>query len=251
MRVDIDALRARVAAQLGPEVTVSRPLALRAASSLAGRIDHTILAPGATRADVERVCGEALEHRFASVCVNSRWVPLVSSALQGSGVLTCSVVGFPLGAMSSHAKAAETRDAVGNGADEIDMVLDVGDLKGGDLQAVEADIAAVVHAAQGRPVKVIIETCLLDDDEKVLACLLAVRAGAAYVKTSTGFSTAGATVEDIALMRAVVGDALGVKASGGVRTTADAEAMIAAGADRIGASASVAIVGGSAGASSY
>lgn len=249
--MDIDALRARVTAQLGPEVTVSRPLALRGASTLAGRIDHTILAPGATRAEVERVCGEALEHHFASVCVNSRWVPLVSSTLKGSGVMTCCVVGFPLGAMSSQAKAAETRDAVMNGADEIDMVIDVGDLKGGDLQAVEADIAAVVNAAQGRPVKVIIEACLLDDDEKVLACLLSVRAGAAYVKTSTGFSTGGATVDDIALMRAVVGDALGVKASGGVRTTADAEAMIAAGADRIGASASIAIIGGSAAASSY
>jgi len=244
VNLDIDALRTRVARELGPEVTVSRPLALRAASTLAGRIDHTILMPGATRADVERACGEALEHRFASVCVNSRWVPLVSSVLQGSSVMTCAVVGFPLGAMSSHAKAAETRDAVANGADEIDMVIDVGDLKGGDLAAVEADIEAVVAAAVGRPVKVIIETCLLDEDEKVIACLLAARAGASYVKTSSGFSTSGATVEDIALMRTVVGDALGVKASGGVRSTADAEAMIAAGADRIGASASVAIVGG-------
>ena len=247
---DIEALRARVAGQLGPEVVVSRPLALRAASSLAGRIDHTILAPGATRAEVERVCAEAIAHCFASVCVNSRWVPLVASVLEGSGVLTCSVVGFPLGAMSSHAKAAETRDAVANGADEIDMVIDIGDLRSGDLQAVLADIEAVVNAAQGRPVKVIIEACLLDHDEKAIACLLAVRAGAAYVKTSTGFGSGGATVDDIALMRAVVGDALGVKASGGVRTTADAEAMIAAGADRIGASASVAIVGGAGPASS-
>ncbi len=224
---------------------------LRTSTTLAGRIDHTILAADATATDVQRVCAEAREHHFASVCVNSRWVPLVHERLAGSGVLTCSVVGFPLGAMATAAKAEETRLAVAAGADEIDMVIDVGDLKAGNVAAVEEDIAAVVRAADGRTVKVIIETCLLTDEEKETACRLAMRAGAAYVKTSTGFSRAGATVEDVALMRRVVGDALGVKASGGIRTTADAEAMLAAGADRIGASASIAIIGGTASGGSY
>lgn len=247
---EIEEIRRRIE-ELGPASGLARPKALRESATLAGRIDHTILAADATRADVERVCGEALDHRFASVCVNSRWVPLVHSLLEGSGVLTCSVVGFPLGAMASQAKAEEAAWAVEAGADEIDMVLDIGDLKAGDLATVQVDIEAVVAAAEGRPVKVIIETCLLTDDEKVAACLLAMRAGAAYVKTSTGFGKAGATIGDVALMRRVVGGELGVKASGGIRTTADAEAMIAAGADRIGASASVAIIGGAAAESSY
>lgn len=229
---------------LGPGGSVERPRALRHADSLAGRIDHTLLGAAATSSEIIRVCQEAREHGFASVCVNSRWVPLVAAELAGSGVLTCSVVGFPLGAMASHAKAEETAFAVAAGADEIDMVISVGDLKEGNLSGVLHDIGAVVTAAQGRPVKVIIETCLLDDVEKAIACEIAARAGAAYVKTSTGMSTGGATAADVALMRAVVGDDLGVKASGGIRTTADAAAMIAAGADRIGASASIAIASG-------
>lgn len=238
--------RDRVEATLGPAAPIEPTSALRDAASVAGRIDHTLLAPGATRSDVERLCAEAIEHGFASACVNSRWVPVVSAALAGSGVMTCSVVGFPLGAMAAEAKAAEARIAVAAGADELDMVLDVGGLRSGDLRAVRDDIAGVVQAAQGRPVKVILETCLLDDDEKAVACLLAARAGAAYVKTSTGFGSAGATRDDIALMRACVGDALGVKASGGIRDRQTAEVMLAAGADRIGASASIAIAQGSA-----
>lgn len=237
----IASARSRIETALGEAAPVTRPAARRDADEIAGRIDHTILAANATQADVERVVAEALEHRFASVCVNSRWVPLVSSALAGSGVMTCSVVGFPLGAMAPRAKADEAREAVAAGADELDMVLDIGGLRSGDLRAVLDDIAGVVEAADTIPVKVIIETALLDDEEKAVACLLAVRAGASYVKTSTGFSTAGATIEDIHLMRAVVGDELGVKASGGIRTRETALSMLEAGADRIGASSSVAI----------
>ena len=236
--------RARVDSELGATTPVSRPTALRDSATLAGRIDHTILGATTTSDDVRRVCAEAREHSFASVCVNSRWVPLVSAELAGSGVLTCPVVGFPLGAMATVAKAAEAACAVQAGADELDMVISVGDLKEGSLRAVFDDIRAVVMASAGRPVKVIIETCLLDDEEKAIACELAARAGASYVKTSTGMSTGGATEADIRLMRGVVGDALGVKASGGIRTTQDATAMLAAGADRIGASASIAIASG-------
>lgn len=252
----MDALIARatdlVESALGPAEQVDRPSALRTADTLGGRIDHTILGATATAPDVSAVCAEAREHGFASVCVNSRWVPLVAAELAESGVLTCTVVGFPLGAMSAEAKAAETQIAVASGADEVDMVISVGDLKDGNYAAVMADIRGVVVAAAGRPVKVIIETCLLDDVEKVVACLLSIRAGAAYVKTSTGMSTGGATEADVALMRAVVGDDLGVKASGGIRTAEVAQAMIAAGADRIGASASIAIAqGGAAEGSGY
>lgn len=236
-------LREAFVREFGADPEFERVQAVRTSPDLAGRIDHTLLAADATRDDVERICAEALMHGFASVCVNSRWVPLVHALLAGSDVMTCSVVGFPLGAMAAEVKAAETWVAVRDGADEIDMVIDVGDLKSGDLAAVLADIEAVVEAADGVPVKVIIETCLLTDDEKVLACLLAMRAGASYVKTSTGFSKSGATAADVALMREVVGDELGVKASGGVRTHDDAIAMLEAGADRIGASASVAIIG--------
>lgn len=233
--------RARVEAELGAPQHISVVQAKRDAPDLAGRIDHTILAANATRAEVERVCAEARDHHFASVCVNSRWVPLVAATLAGSDVMTCSVIGFPLGAMAAEAKAEEARLAIAAGADELDMVLDIGGLRSGDLEAVLDDITGVVTAAQGRPVKVIIETALLDDDQKAVACVLAARAGAAYVKTSTGFSTSGATEDDIRLMRAVVGDDLGVKASGGIRSRETALAMLAAGADRIGASASVAI----------
>lgn len=212
------------------------------APELAAMIDHTILKPDTGAAAVLRLCAEARAHGFASVCVNGTHTARVASALTGSGVKTCVVVGFPLGAGSAAAKAFETRDAVANGADEIDMVLNVGALKDGRSDDVRADIRAVVEAAQGRAVKVILETCLLNRDEKIAACRLSREAGAAFVKTSTGFAGGGATAEDVRLMRATVGPDLGVKASGGIRTLADAHALIAAGANRIGASASVAIM---------
>lgn len=207
-------------------------------------IDHTILKANVTRTEVERVCREALQYDFASVCVNTCHVEFVAKQLAESEVKTCVVVGFPLGAMITEAKAFEAKIAVEKGADEVDMVINVGALKDGNLELVEADIRAVVEAAKPALVKVILETCLLTDEEKVVACEAAVRAGADFVKTSTGFSTGGATTADIALMRKTVGPDLGVKASGGVRTKEDVEKMIEAGASRIGASASIAIVEG-------
>lgn len=222
-----------------------------ARGGLAGRIDHTLLKPDATRADHVKLCEEARQHGFASVCVNTTWVPLCVELLKGSGVMTICVVGFPLGAATTRAKAAETREAVQNGAAEVDMVVNLGLLKSGDHDAVFDDVRGVVEAAQGRPVKVILETHLLTRDEKVAACTLAKAAGAAFVKTSTGFSGGGATAEDVQLMRAVVGPEMGVKASGGVRTQDDARRMLAAGATRLGASASVAIVTGGTGSGSY
>jgi deoxyribose-phosphate aldolase len=205
-------------------------------------IDHTILKPDARREEVLRLCREAVEHRFASVCVNPRWVPTVASALAGSDVAACSVIGFPLGAIPTAVKAQEAAWVVAAGATEVDMVIDIGALKDGDTDTVRADIAAVKQACGPALLKVIIETCLLTDAEKVTACRLSAQAGADYVKTSTGFSTGGATAADVALMRETVGDALGVKASGGVRTREDALKMLAAGASRIGASAGLAIV---------
>ncbi|APF36773.1 deoxyribose-phosphate aldolase [Chelatococcus daeguensis] len=211
---------------------------------LARTIDHTILRADATRADIAQVCREAREHGFFSVCVNPVHVPDVAAALAGSDVVTCAVVGFPLGATPSLLKAAEARWVVAAGAREVDMVIDVGALKEGREGDVGADIAAVREACGPALLKVIIETCLLSDAEKEVACRLAVAAGADFVKTSTGFGKAGATVEDVALMRRVVGRGIGVKASGGIRTREDALRMLAAGASRIGASASVAIVTG-------
>ncbi|MDJ0389993.1 deoxyribose-phosphate aldolase [Roseomonas sp. E05] len=211
-------------------------------AELAPLIDHTLLKPEATVAEVLRYCEEARRFRFCSVCVNPVHVARVAEALRGSGVKTCSVVGFPLGATTPGDKAAETANAVRNGADEIDMVVNIGALREGRLDAVREDIAAVRAACAGKVLKVIIETCLLDDDQKRAACRLAAEAGADFVKTSTGFSTGGATVADVALMRGVVGAALGVKASGGIRTLETAQAMIAAGATRIGASSGVALV---------
>ncbi|MGN0799969.1 MAG: deoxyribose-phosphate aldolase [Christensenellales bacterium] len=206
-------------------------------------IDHTLLKPAATRADIAKLCAEAKEYRFASVCVNSAHIAEVAAALAGTDVAPCCVVGFPLGAMETEAKAFEAARAAALGAKEIDMVMDIGAAKEGDFARVEADIAAVVSAIQGRAkLKVILECCLLTDEEKTAACLAAKRAGADFVKTSTGFSTGGATEHDIALMRAAVGDDMGVKASGGIRTREDALRMIAAGASRIGASAGIAIV---------
>ncbi|GAA4706133.1 deoxyribose-phosphate aldolase [Brevibacillus fulvus] len=207
-------------------------------------IDHTLLKPEATKAMIEQLCKEAKEYQFASVCVNPAWVKLCAQLLADSQVKVCTVIGFPLGATTTAAKAAETRDAIANGADEIDMVLNVGALKSGERDVVEQDIAAVVAAADGRLVKVILETGLLTDEEKVLACQLSVKAGAHFVKTSTGFGPGGATVEDIALMRKTVGPTIGVKASGGVRNREAALAMVEAGATRIGASAGIAIVSG-------
>ncbi|MBN1334754.1 MAG: deoxyribose-phosphate aldolase [Deltaproteobacteria bacterium] len=214
------------------------------AADLAGLIDHTLLKPTATRRDIEGVCAEARRHRFYSVCLNSTWIPLAVRLLEGSGVRTVCVVGFPLGAASTEAKASETSSAVDAGAAEIDMVVNIGKLKGGEYDAVLEDIRSVVRAARSRPVKVILETSLLTREEKIAGSALAKAAGAAFVKTSTGFAGGGATVEDVGLIREVVGPEMGIKASGGVRTARDAARMVAAGADRIGASASVAIVTG-------
>ena len=209
---------------------------------LASYIDHTVLRPEARRADVTRFCEEAVDYGFFSVCVNPYYVPQVVAALKGSPVKTCCVVGFPLGASPTIVKVQETEWAVAVGAQEIDMVISVGALKDGDTSAVRDDIAAVKRACGSALLKVIIETCLLTDDEKKTACLLAKEAGADFVKTSTGFSSGGATVEDIALMRATVGPDMGVKASGGIRTFNDAVRMIEAGASRVGCSSSIAIV---------
>lgn len=206
-------------------------------------LDHTLLKADATSADILAVTAEAKAYKTASVCVNSCYTSLVAKELQGSGVMTCVVVGFPLGAMSSGAKAIEASLAVRDGAQEIDMVMSIGAAKAGEWAAVQADIAAVVNASKPSIVKVIIETCLLTNDEKVQACITAKAAGAAYVKTSTGFSTSGATTEDIALMRKTVGTEMGVKASGGVRTQEQALAMIKAGASRIGCSSTKTIMG--------
>lgn len=207
-------------------------------------IDHTLLKANATRAQIEKLCDEALEYNFASVCVNTCWVPLAHEKLAGSDVKTCCVVGFPLGAMLTEAKAAETRLAVEAGADEVDMVINIGWLLDGEYDAVRDDIAAVVKAADGKCVKVIIEACLLTDEQKVKACELSVEAGATFVKTSTGFSTGGATVADVALMRKTVGDRCLVKAAGGIHTADEARAMVEAGADRLGCSAGIQIMAG-------
>ena len=212
--------------------------------SIAALIDHTILKADATRSDVLKICREARQYGFASVCVNSYWVPLVHAELSGSRVKVCTVVGFPLGAMLTEAKAAEAAAAVRLGAQEVDMVINVGALKSGDHDAVKQDIQQVVERAHsgGATVKVILETSLLDDNQKAIACTLSKLAGADFVKTSTGFSTAGATAHDVSLMRSIVGPDMGVKASGGIRTLDDLKTMTAAGATRIGASASVKIV---------
>ncbi len=213
-------------------------------TELARYIDHTLLKPNATRDEVVKLCEEAREYSFASVCVNPTNVGLSAKLLEGSPVKVCTVIGFPLGATSSFVKATETRDAVANGATEIDMVINVGALKSKDFELVKNDIARVVEAAGGNTVKVILETSLLNDEEKVKACELSKLAGADFVKTSTGFSTGGATLEDICLMRRTVGPTMGVKASGGIRDTETAVRMIQIGATRIGASASVGIVKG-------
>lgn len=212
--------------------------------SLASIIDHTLLKANATRDQIERLCDEAVANGFASVCVNSCWVAPAAERLAESPVKVCTVIGFPLGAMSTAAKAAEATCAVADGADELDMVINVGWLLAGETDAVREDISAVVEAARGRCVKVILETCLLTPEQIQQACELSVEAGAAFVKTSTGFSTGGATVEDVALMSRTVAGRCKVKASGGIHTAAEAQAMVDAGADRIGTSSGIAIVAG-------
>jgi deoxyribose-phosphate aldolase len=212
---------------------------------LAKYIDHTLLKPESTREDILRVCEEAKHYHTASVCVNPFWIGFVAEQLKGTDIKPCCVIGFPLGATLPEVKAFETSAAIRDGAKEVDMVINVGALRGAEFETVYEDIKAVVDAAAGKAlVKVIIETCLLTDEQKVTACKLAKQAGADFVKTSTGFSTGGAKVEDIRLMRETVGPEMGVKASGGVRTKADAEAMIEAGASRIGASSSKKIIEG-------
>ena len=214
-------------------------------TNVAKMIDHTLLKADATKEQIEKICAEAKEYNFASVCVNPTWVKTSAELLNGTEVKVCTVIGFPLGASTPETKAFETKNAIENGATEVDMVINIGALKGGDNELVERDIRAVVDAAKDKALtKVIIETCLLTEEEKVRACELSVKAGADFVKTSTGFSTGGATAEDIALMRKTVGPAIGVKASGGVRSAEDAELMIKAGASRIGASSGAAIVNG-------
>jgi deoxyribose-phosphate aldolase len=215
---------------------------VRSPADLAGLIDHTLLKPDATTAQIRRLCAEAIEYGFHAVCVNPIFAGLAAGELAGSGVATCSVVAFPFGATTTPAKAAETRQAVADGAGEIDMVIAIGALKSGDSEAVRRDIAEVKRACGAALLKVIIETCLLTEAEKILACQLAQLAGADFVKTSTGYGGGGATAADIALLRRTVGPALGVKASGGVRSFAEALAMVQAGATRIGASSGIAMV---------
>ena len=230
----VDAGASRIGVVLGDSAT---------AHDWASLVDHTLLKPEATESDIKKLCREAIEFGFASVCVNPSWVKKAAEFLRGSKVPVCTVIGFPLGATLSDVKAYEARRAIFNGAREVDMVINIGALKSGDDCAVEDDIRAVAHAAHenGVLLKVIIETALLTDEEKVRACLASKNAGADFVKTSTGFAKGGATVADIALMRRVVGKDLGVKASGGVKGIEDAKAMVEAGATRIGASVGVKI----------
>jgi len=236
-----DSGAARISSNPGVET-----LSGRVDTVLARMIDHTLLKPDAKQSDIDKLCTEAAKYKFASVCINPGWVKYCSQRLAGSGVMVCTVVGFPLGATSTSAKSCETVQAIADGADEIDMVINIGALKSGNLQLVEDDIRQVVRAAGGKTVKVILETSLLNDEEKTAACRLSKNARAHFVKTSTGFGGGGATAADIALMRKTVGPEMGVKASGGVRDLKTAKEMIAAGATRVGASASVAIVSGAA-----
>lgn len=212
--------------------------------TLASMIDHTILKPTATKEQIAELCQQALLNHFASVCINPCFVKLAAEMLKGSDVKTCTVIGFPLGANTTEVKAFEAKKAIDEGAQEVDMVINIGALKEGDLEYVENDITQVVKVSQGALVKVIIETCFLTDEEKVTVCNLAKKAGANFVKTSTGFGTGGATVSDVSLMRKTVGDSMGVKASGGVRSLDETLAVINAGASRIGTSSGIKIVEG-------
>ncbi|MGT2932732.1 deoxyribose-phosphate aldolase [Streptococcus catagoni] len=212
--------------------------------SISKYIDHTLLKADSVKEQIDQLLSEAKDHHFASVCINPSWVAYAAKVLKGTDVKVCTVVGFPLGATTSATKVFETKDAIEKGADEIDMVINIGLLKQGDYDAVEDDIRAVVEASGDKLVKVIIETCLLTDTEKVKACQLAVSAGADFVKTSTGFSTGGATISDVKIMRQTVGPNIGVKAAGGARSLEDALAFIEAGATRIGTSSGVKIING-------
>jgi deoxyribose-phosphate aldolase len=236
---------------LGADRVAAGPGGNKPKEQMSKYIDHTLLKNDATYDDLKKVCEEARKWEFATVCVNASNIPLVSKLLAGSGVKPIAVVGFPLGAMTPHAKAFEAREAVRAGAREIDMVINLGALKSRDYAMVADDICKVVEASKPYPVKVILETAELTYDQKVIGCALSKAGGAAFVKTSTGFGKGGATVEDVELMRGIVGGDIGVKASGGVRSREDLEAMVAAGANRVGASASVAIVQGKKGSSSY
>jgi deoxyribose-phosphate aldolase len=233
----------------GADRVSGSPCLTRVDPAIASLIDHTLLKPEATRDDIRRICAEARKYSFASVCLNPYWVPLAAAELKGSPVKVCTVVGFPLGANSTAIKRAEAEAAARAGAQEIDMVINVGVLRSGDYDEVKRDIEAVVEAshARGAIVKVILETALLDDNQKAVACTLAQLAGADFVKTSTGFGPGGATAQDVALMRRIVGPQMGIKAAGGIRTIEDLRSMAAAGATRIGASASVKIVEAAAG----
>ncbi len=235
----VRAIEAAGASRIGAPGGMGKP-----ETGFASMIDHTLLKPEAVRDDIVHLCEEARKYHFASVCVNSTWVGLAKSLLAGSDVMVCCVVGFPLGAMSPGSKAYEARDAVRHGAQEIDMVMNIGAMKSRDYETVFEDICKVVKASSPAGVKVILECSSLTDEEKVIGCSLSKLAGAAFVKTSTGFAKGGATVEDVSLMRRVVGNDIGVKASGGVRTPEDASRMTEAGANRIGASASIAIATG-------
>ena len=241
---EIIALMARSAPGCGGTCGGSAKIVTGNDQSIARLIDHTLLKPEATRDDILRVCGEALRYGFAAVCVNPYWVPLAASELRGSAVKVCTVAGFPLGATSTESKMAETAASLRVGAQEIDMVINVGALRSGDFDTVKRDIQALAVACHeaGAILKVILETALLDDKQKAVGCTLARMARADFVKTSTGFGPAGATAHDIALMRHVVGQEMGVKAAGGIRTLDDFRTMVAAGATRIGASSSIAIV---------
>ncbi|MEC0092132.1 2-deoxyribose-5-phosphate aldolase [Paenibacillus macquariensis subsp. macquariensis] len=220
--------------------------------NLSSMIDHTLLRPDATKNEITKLTDEAKKYEFASVCVNPTWVAYAAEKLANTNVKVCTVIGFPLGASTTATKAFEAANAIENGATEVDMVINIGALKDGDHDYVEQDIKAVVDVAAGKAlVKVIIETCILTDEEKKVACQLAVKAGTDFVKTSTGFSTGGAVAEDVALMRQTVGENIGVKASGAIRSLEDMEKMIAAGASRIGASSGVKIMEGEQSTSSY
>jgi len=230
----------------GQDSDQPQPAASRMSQAeLAGYIDHTLLKPEAVESQFEQLCAEAVNYKFKSVCVNSSWVPFVAKKLRGTGIAVCSVIGFPLGGMDTRSKAFEARSAMASGATELDMVINVGALKSGNLKLVEEDIRAIKRACRSTTIlKVILETGLLSDAEKIIACEIAKKAGADFVKTSTGFAGSGATVEDIALMRRIVGPTMGVKASGGIKTSEQAIALIRAGASRLGCGASVAVVTG-------
>lgn len=254
----IDKITKEVLAQLKAQGTqninlnTNQPTTSLSAEELAGYIDHTLLKPEAVQSQFDTLCEEALKYRFKSVCVNSSWVPYVAKKLRGSGIKICSVVGFPLGEMDTRSKAFETRTAISNGADEIDMVINVGALKSGNLKLVEEDIRALKRACRSTTIlKVIIETVLLNDEEKVIACELSKKADADFVKTSTGFLGGGATVEDVVLMRRVVGPKIGVKASGAIRDFKQAIALINAGANRLGCGSSVTVVTGGTSSGNY